>query len=369
MSGPTPIIQFGTSRFLQAHADLFVSEALARGEALGRITVVQTTRSPDSRRRIAAFGRPYPVLIRGIEDGAVVDRRVEVDSIARGIDANEDWGTVEALVVEEAQAIISNTGDRGYEAFLEDGPDTPVPRGFPAKLAKLLHARWRHRAVPLDIYPCELVPDNGAVLRAAVIEIARAWRLEPSFEGWLAERCRWPSSLVDRIVSEPLEPIGAIAEPYALWAIERVEGAEPPCRHVAVIVTDDLRRYERLKLFILNLGHTFLAERWLAEARPADETVRQAIADPPLRTALDRLYDTEILPVFAALGLGEEAAAYRRRVLERFANPFLEHRLADIATNHAAKKARRFGGLMELARRHAPGLDQPTLRAGLASGR
>ncbi|WP_281032621.1 hypothetical protein [Phyllobacterium salinisoli] len=31
----TPILQFGTSRFLQAHADLFVSDALARGEAPG----------------------------------------------------------------------------------------------------------------------------------------------------------------------------------------------------------------------------------------------------------------------------------------------------------------------------------------------
>ena len=28
-----PIIQFGTSRFLQAHVDLFVSEALGKGAA------------------------------------------------------------------------------------------------------------------------------------------------------------------------------------------------------------------------------------------------------------------------------------------------------------------------------------------------
>ena len=59
-----PILQFGTSRFLQAHVDLFVSEALARGEAGGKIAVVQTTASPDSRRRLAFFGegRPYRVL-------------------------------------------------------------------------------------------------------------------------------------------------------------------------------------------------------------------------------------------------------------------------------------------------------------------
>ena len=61
----TPILQFGTSRFLQAHVDLFVSEALQRGLALGKITVVQTTSSPESRKRLEAFNRlpSYPVLI------------------------------------------------------------------------------------------------------------------------------------------------------------------------------------------------------------------------------------------------------------------------------------------------------------------
>jgi tagaturonate reductase len=67
----TPILQFGTSRFLQAHVDLFVSEALQRGEALGKITVVQTTSSSESRKRLEAFNRlpSYPVLIRGLEGG------------------------------------------------------------------------------------------------------------------------------------------------------------------------------------------------------------------------------------------------------------------------------------------------------------
>ena len=97
----TPIIQFGTSRFLQAHVDLFVSEALTRGEALGRIAVVQTTTSPGSRKRIEAFNRlpSFPVLIRGLEDGQVVDRRVEVASVTRAFDAGSGWDAVEDVFV------------------------------------------------------------------------------------------------------------------------------------------------------------------------------------------------------------------------------------------------------------------------------
>jgi mannitol-1-phosphate/altronate dehydrogenase len=41
-----------------------------------------------------------------------------------------------------------------------------------------------------------------------------------------------------------------------------------------------------------------------------------------------------------------EARAYRTIVIDRFLNPFLEHRLPDIFVNHQAKK-RRFGGLIE----------------------
>jgi tagaturonate reductase len=362
----TPIVQFGTSRFLQAHVDLFVSEALQRREALGKITVVQTTSSPDSRKRIEAFNRlpSYPVLIRGLEGGEVVDHRVEVASVARAFEAASEWDTIEDILVREAQAVVSNTGDLGYELNAADRAEDRIPRSFPAKLVKLLHARWRHHAEPLDLFPCELIVGNGAVLRDTVVRVARAWGLDRGFEGWLGDECRWPSSLVDRIVSEALDPIGAVAEPYALWAIEALPGLEPVCRHSAITVTDNLERYERLKLLILNLGHSYLAERWLLEGRPPEETVLEAMADPDLRAALDELYGYEVLPVFAALGMHDEAAAYLRTVLERFANPFLRHRIADI---HEAKKQRRMGTLVELARHHAPHLSQPRLRAALAS--
>ena len=72
--------------------------------------------------------------------------------------------------------------------------------------------------------------------------------------------------------------------------------------------------------------------------------------------------------MFVALGLGDAATAYRRTTLERFRNPFLRHRLRDIAANHEAKKQRRFAALMELAAHVAPGIGQPSLAAALRSG-
>jgi tagaturonate reductase len=364
-----PILQFGTSRFLQAHADLFVSDALAKGEAAGKIAVVQTTASSDSRRRLAFFneGRTYKVHVRGLAAGRTIDEWIEVSSIGCGLDANLEWKAVEKLFVEDARWVISNTGDRGYELDAADRPEGEVPRSFPAKLTKLLLARFRAGRAPLTLLPCELIVGNGDRLKAIVLEIAQGWGLEEGFAHWAGRDCLWVNSLVDRIVSEPLEPAGAVAEPYALWAVERQPGLVMPCTHPAIVLTDDLARYERLKLFILNLGHTWLAEGWAARGRNASMTVRALLAQPEIRSDLDDLYDREVLPVFAQIGLGEESQAYRSAVIERFMNPFLNHFLADIFTNHAAKKLRRFGGLIDLKRARGLDLPQPRLEAALTA--
>ena len=358
------IVQFGTSRFLQAHVDLFVSEA---GQGRPRITVVQTTRSAQSARRVDAFnlGR-FPVQLRGILQGIAIDRTIEVRSVARGLIADRDWALLETIVADEAKILISNTGDRGYELDPSDRPEGAVPRSFPAKLTRLLLARHRRGGGPLDIYPCELISANGEVLRDIVLGLAEAWELDASFGAWLRHECRWVNSLVDRIVSQPIEPVGAVAEPYALWAIGAQPGLEPPCRHPDIVVTDRLVDYERLKLFILNLGHSALVEDWHAMGSPEDLTVLDAMGDPRMRAALDNLYRQEVLPVFERLGQAAAAEAYLVATLERFSNPFLKHLLTDIASNHRMKLERRFRPLIALAEAHAPGLRQPRLRAALA---
>lgn len=370
-----PILQFGTSRFLQAHVDLFVSQALERGAALGRIAVVQSTDSPASTARTAALasGTPYRVLIQGIENGQVVEQNLWASAISRAVHATEQWPVLRKGFVEQVKVVVSNTGDRGYQLDSRDTPalldaDAPAPVSFPAKLLVLLHDRWvNNPQSTLSLFPCELVARNGDVLRDLLVTLARSWALGDAFEAYLIHTCRWANSLVDRIVSQALKPVGAVAEPYALWAIERQEGLTLPCSHEAIVLTDDLDDFERLKLFTLNLGHSYLAERWLSDGRPATETVYQAMQSPALRADLEALWASEVLPVFAALGQFDAAQRYVDSVRERFGNPFLQHRLADIAVNHKDKKSRRLLPLVELAEQLAPGLEQPMLRAVLLS--
>ena len=265
----------------------------------------------------------------------------------------------------ETDIVVSNVGDGGYELTRDDQlrPYSldAVPAGFPAKLLALLIHRFENGSRPLLVLPCELVSSNGRVLGQILAGLAEAWGEGEAFKAWLAGSVMFCDTLVDRIVSESIEPIGAVAEPYGLWAIKRQPGFEPPFRHPNVTYTDDLEPFLRLKLHILNLGHTYLAQIWLAERRPSDETVRGMLSDLDIRRRLISLYDNEVVPGFNAHDMMEAATRYVATTLERFENPFLNHRISDIAQNHGIKIERRVNDFIAWAKKPNPSLMLPRL--------
>ena len=78
-----------------------------------------------------------------------------------------------------------------------------------AKLMQLLFARFQAGGQKLTVMPAELIARNGETLRARVLELSAP--LSADFAGWASENVVFANSLVDRIVSEPLEPAGAVA--------------------------------------------------------------------------------------------------------------------------------------------------------------
>jgi tagaturonate reductase len=102
--------------------------------------------------------------------------------------------------------------------------------------------------------------------------------------------------------------------------------------HSAVERVERLEPYYLRKVRILNGAHTAL----VAKAMPLGfHTVRQAVLDPQIGPWLRRLVFEEVVPVLE--GRTENPEQFARQTLERLANPFLEHRLADIALYHDVK--------------------------------
>ncbi len=186
-----PVLQFGTSRFLQAHVDLFIHEAAEAGAEAGPIAVVASSGNAGRRNRLAAFDSPegYPVEIRGLEEGRTVSRDVRVTSVRRGLDAAADWAEVVAIGL-DADFLVSNVSDAGYAVPEGETVDLAAetaspPESFPGKLLALLAARHRAGRPAPVILPTELVRRNGDVLRGILRELASAaGPAMPSSPGW-----------------------------------------------------------------------------------------------------------------------------------------------------------------------------------------
>jgi tagaturonate reductase len=240
----------------------------------------------------------------------------------------------------QLRVVLSNTTEKGYDLDPADRPHDAPPRSFPAKLLLVLKARFEAGQPGPTLIPCELREHQADQLKGIVLDLARQWQLSAEFMRWLESDCAWLNTLVDRIVTgtpaeHPLlaqDPMLTACEPYALFAIEDRPGVKHFLEHPAVVWTPDVMPYFLRKVRLLNGGHTAL----LIKAWPRGfRTVREAISDPELGAWLERLLREEVVPVLE--GRVDAPAAFAREVLDRFRNPFIEHKLADIALHHATK--------------------------------
>jgi tagaturonate reductase len=337
---PETILQFGGGNFLRAFADLFVDEANRAGQNVGRVVVVQSTEGQRANLLNERGGR-YHVVVRGLENGKPVDRVQEVASVSRGLDARRQWAEVLAVARSpQLRLILSNTTESGYTLDPADGPTDAPPRSYPAKLLAVLHERHRAGVAAPVIVPCELFEKNADKLRGIVAGLARDWRLPADFVAWLTDDCVWLNNLVDRIVTgtpaeHPLraeDPLLTVAEPFAFWAVEHGRRSDDLFTHPAILRVPDVTPYTLRKVRILNGGHTAL----VCKAMPLGlQTVREAIRHPEVGPWLRRLLYEEVAPTLE--GRVDGPKEFADATLERFANPYQEHKLTAIASYHADK--------------------------------
>jgi tagaturonate reductase len=337
------VLQFGSGRFLRAFVDRFIQHANGGGQNVGQVVVVQST----GAARADAFPSPddgFHVIVRGLENGQVVDRVETIRSVSRALVASRDWPTVlDVARSPELHYLLSNATEAGYVLDAADTVDAAPPRTLPGKLAQVLWTRFQARAEPLTLLPCELIERNAERLRELVLTQAQHWELPADFRAWVAERCLWLNNLVDCMVTPPpadhpltqSDPLFTSAEPYALWAIAKPHDREARLfKHPAIRLVDDLAPYYLRKVRILNGLHTAMTAKFLPLGF---ETVQDVIGNATAYRWVRGLLWEEIVPTIAYRIA--DVAEFADETLDRFRNPFMRHRLVDIAANHAAKVA------------------------------
>ena len=346
--GMETMLQFGAGRFLRAFVDRFVQHGNDAGQNLGQVVVVQST-AGSRAELLGANPAGFHVVVRGYENGDLVDRVEPVRSVGRALVAAQAWPQVlDVARSRDLRLIVSNATEAGYVLDDADGaepPHTTTPRTLPAKLTHVLWARYQAGGEPLTLLPCELIERNAAKLAELVRTQADRWRLPAEFRSWASDRCLWLNNLVDCMVTPPpadhpltaQDPLFTSAEPYALWAIEKPHGRAVNLRtnvfeHPAIKLVDDLLPFYLRKVRILNGLHSAMVAKFL----PAGfETVQDVLRNAAAVRWVRALLFEEIVPTIA--DRVDDVAEFADETFDRLRNPFMRHKLADIALNHAAK--------------------------------
>jgi fructuronate reductase len=182
----------------------------------------------------------------------------------------------------------------------------------------------RDRGLPLTVLSCDNVPLNGEAARRVVGEV---------------DGVTFRSTVADRITPASGDPLVVVTEPFSLWVVEEFAGPRPEWERAGALMVPDARPYEAMKLRLVNAAHSALAALGIPRGF---ETVAEAIADPALREFVLRLLREELVPTVPDTP-GIDLDEFVARMLERFANPRMQHRLSQIATGAEHKVPQRFG--------------------------
>ncbi len=353
---PEKVLQFGTGVLLRALPDYFIDAANRRGIFNGRVVVIKSTEKGES----ATFGKQdclYTVCTRGIFNEQEVEQNEVHASISRVLIATDQWEEVIKVAQDPGiRVIVSNTTEVGIQ-LVEESIHSRPPHSFPAKLLAVLYARYQSLQNAGNggfvIIATELIPDNAAQLKKIILQLARFNNLDNHFITWIETANTFCNSLVDRIVPGKPEPmvkeklekdfgytddLMVIAEVYKLWAIEGNEAVKQILSFAAVeegvVIAPDISLYRELKLRMLNGTHTLSSGiAFLAGC----ETVVAAMQDPILAEFISRLMHLEIAPAIPLEIDNNTKTQYGNQVLERFRNPYLQHKWINITLQYSTK--------------------------------
>ena len=357
-SPPVRLVHLGLGNFFRAHQAWYTSKAPDADEwGIAAFTGRSTERS---RGRVAALRAQdglYTLITRA-PDG---DHFEVVRSLARVHLADEHATWLAYLANPQVQVVTTTVTEAGYLRDVNGGLDVNRPEvktdiqalrvdvtasvnTAPAKLVAGFAARRKAAAGPLTTMPCDNLPGNGAAVSRVVGDLAR--QVDPDLARWISDNVRFAATMVDRITPEPTpeDILGArsatgihdraavITEPFTEWVISgEFAAGRPHWEDAGATFTTDVAPFEDRKLWMLNGAHTMLA---YAGSIRGHLTVADAMGDATCRKWLEEWWDASsrhlILPA-------SDNLAYRAALIERFANPRLQHQLDQIASDGSQK--------------------------------
>lgn len=358
------IIHLGLGAFHRAHAAVHTARALAAAPGnWGIIGFANRSRSvvdPMARQhgRYGLLELSDAGAAAGILDvhrgfGVMAE---EPDAVVREI--ADPRRRILTLTVSEAGYCLSpRTGrlDAELPLVAHDLRDPEHPHSVPGMIARGLALRAARSGEPFAVLPCDNVSGAGAALRAAVLELLERTGAPESALAFAQDSVGFPNAMVDRIVPATTPETSArIAqllgvrdaapvrtERFSMWVMQDdFPGGRPAWEHGGAVFSEQVERYEEVKLRVLNGPHSLLAylgaldgRRIIPESFDQDWVARATLA----------LIRTEMLPTIT-LPDDLDVPGYVRELEHRWQNHELGHRTAQVGSDGSMRLPQRLPG-------------------------
>jgi len=352
------IVHIGVGGFFRAHQAVYLDRLLHQGDSAewGYVGVGLLPQDSAIRDALLAQDCLYTVIERSAAGdaprviGSLLDFLYAPDDPEAVLEKMAAPGTrIVALTITEGGYYV-NQGTGEFDAFhpdiVHDLAHPHAPRCSFGYLAEALDRRRVRGLAPFTVMSCDNLQHNGDVARAMLLAFAQL--RNPDLAAWLAEQGAFPNSMVDRITPATTndhrvllrDAFGlddawpVMTEPFMQWVIEdRFTSGRPAWEQVGAQITHDVLPYEKMKLRLLNAGHQAICYLGMLLGY---QYAHEALADPAIRQLLIEMMDTEVTPLLTPPE-GIDLAAYKRTLVERFANPAIRDQLSRIGTEGSAR--------------------------------
>ena len=353
------IVHIGVGGFHRAHQAYYLHQLKQQDKASGWNICGIGLREPDSNLHdiFKKQDHLYTLLVKHPDGkiepeviGSIIDFEMGTTNqeavIARM--ANIDTKIVSLTITEGGYNFNATTGDFNFEnsniQHELKNPNEPITvYGF---LTAALKRRRENGLPAFTVLSCDNIEHNGNMMRKMLLAFAEAQ--DAALAKWIAQKVSFPNSMVDRITpmttKADIETLAqtynvkdewpVTCEPFIQWVIEdNFSNGRPELEKVGVQFVPDVGPYEKMKLRLLNAGHSVLGLLGIIHGHP---TINACMEDETFVTYLRAFMDKEATPILGNIK-GIDLDNYKDTLLQRFANPNIKDSVHRICMESSAK--------------------------------
>lgn len=278
--------------------------------------------------------------------------------------AHPDTKIVSLTITEGGYNFNSTTGLFNFE-----NPDVQHELQYPNEpktvygfITAALRKRQANGLPPFTVLSCDNIQHNGDMARKMFLAFAK--KQDPELAKWMEEKVCFPNSMVDRITpvttTADIDDLQkkhtlkdewpVVCEPFIQWVIEdNFSNGRPSLEKLGVQFVSDVTPYEKMKIQLLNAGHSVLGIPGALHGHP---TINACMEDEVFATFMRQFMDKEVSSILDAVE-GIDLEKYKDSLEERFSNPNIKDSVSRICAESSAK---------------LPKFLVPTLQENLAKG-